>query len=310
MFRRNLTPMFVGLAALVAGAGVAVTAAAEPLAPTDGRGTPHPPTVVTEGSLGSGGARLRVPDAPPVKSKSPAPDAAKASDGPGWGLPIEPGKVVTFSIRVDFVKPEERTIYGYIPDPKLPEGAAPKRVGYRVAGDAAITVDGRDATLKDIPGSADLADGYAELTTTGLWPDVRLITKVVVTGPTLVGTVARVDGPRVSVEWSASVSDPTAEFPKYKYTKELGEKLSVTEKQFEEIFGPSSDEVTLAQNGRVSVGGKDRKLSDLKVGDRVRVTLTCDRSKALSITVGEPPAGDASGPPASTPKKSPSDKLR
>lgn len=313
MFLRKLMPMFVGLAALVAGAGVAVTAAAEPLPPADERGTPHPQTVVTVGSPGSGGTRLRGPDAPPVESKAPAPDAAKASDGsdgPGWGLPVKPGKVVTFSIRVLFVKPEGRTIYGYIPDPKLPEGAAPKSEGYRVAGDAAITVDGRDATLKDIPGRKDLADGYAELTTTGLWPDVKLITKVVVTGPTLVGTVARVDGPRVSVEWSASVSDPTAEFPKYKFTKELGEKLSVTEKQFEEIFGSSSDEVTLAQNGRVSVGGKDGKLSDLKAGERVRVTLTCDRSKALSITAGEQPAGDASGPPAPTPKKSPSDKLR
>lgn len=155
------------------------------------------------------------------------------------------------------------------------------------AGDAIVTVDGQGGTLRDIP-----RGGIAVLTTTGLWPDSRRVAKVDVTGPTLIGSVEGVGATTVTVAWEASLTDPSL---RLKYTPEVGKRHSITEAQFEETFVHYPRVLGLAAGGTVLADGKAQKLSALKPGTRVRVTVTSDRSKILSVTSGEAAESGARG---------------
>ena len=122
-----------------------------------------------------------------------------------------------------------------------------KEVTHEVAKDAKITLDGKDAKLGDIAKGA--------LVTFTLIPgkdgQPRTANEVVVSGSTFGGSVKRIDG----------------------------EGVTVGNEKFDRVL-------KLAPTGKVIVDGKDAKVADLKVGDRVMVTLTADDSAAVLIEVG------------------------
>ncbi|MBA4065104.1 MAG: hypothetical protein C0501_15600 [Isosphaera sp.] len=124
----------------------------------------------------------------------------------------------------------------------------------RVAAGAKVFVDGREAKLADVPKGAVVTFG-------GLKDGAKEVGEVRAAGETFTGTVRQVDLATVTVNVK-------------------GEK------------GKGGDRVLkLADGGTVTAGGKDVKLTDLKEGDVVTVTLTADASAALTVVAGPTKAG-------------------
>ena len=136
----------------------------------------------------------------------------------------------------------------------------------KVTADAKVSIDGKEAKL------ADVAKGMSVTFTIASGKDgqPREASEVIVIGPTFVGLIRQIDAAAITV--GTEKADRT---------------------------------LKLAPGSKVLVNGKDAKLADLKVGDKVQVTLSADESAALTITAGEK-TGDKPAKPAE--KKSDNDK--
>ena len=115
--------------------------------------------------------------------------------------------------------------------------------------DAKVFIDGKEAKLADVPKGS-----HAAFVVAGK-DGVKEASEVRVTGETFSGVVRQVD--------SASLTIAT------KTEKPKGERV-----------------VKPAPGSKIAIDGKEAKLADLQVGDKVTVTLTADASAALSITTG------------------------
>src|SRR4029079_3134171 len=123
--------------------------------------------------------------------------------------------------------------------------------------DAKITVDGKDTKIADVPKGA-----FATLSLSSAKDGpMREANELGVAGPTFGGSVKQID------------------------------KTSIT------VGNEKSDRVIkLLPATKVTVNGKDAKLADLKMGDRVMVTLTADETAAVSIISGTKAGGDKPKP--------------
>jgi len=132
-----------------------------------------------------------------------------------------------------------------------------------VAADAKVTIDGKDAKL------ADVAKGMTVTFTIASAKDgqPKEASEVAATGPTFAGLIRQIDAAAITVG---------------------NEKADRTFK--------------LASGSKVVINGKDSKLTDLKAGDKVVVTLSADESAALSIVMGEKVVGDKPVKPGEKPK--------
>ncbi|MBA4187152.1 MAG: hypothetical protein C0467_03955 [Planctomycetaceae bacterium] len=144
------------------------------------------------------------------------------------------------------------------------KGEAGNEIVVKLTADAKITVDGKDAKISNI--TKGVIATFTLVAAKDGQP--REASEVVVAGITFGGTIKQLD--------------PT----------------SVT------IGNEKSDRVVkLVAGGKVIVGGKDAKLADLKVGDKVMVTLTSDESGAVLIVVGgKKPEGDKPKPEKGNPE--------
>jgi predicted RNA-binding protein with TRAM domain len=144
-----------------------------------------------------------------------------------------------------------------------PKGEGGKEMVVRVTADAKITVDGKEVKLADVPKGVAVTFALASAKDGQL----REVNEVTVAGPTFNGVVKQID--------SATVT----------------------------IGNEKNDRVLkLAAAGKVMIGEKGGKLADLKVGDRVSVTMTSDESAAALIVVGvKKPAGDRPKPDKENP---------
>ena len=124
----------------------------------------------------------------------------------------------------------------------------------KVTADAKISVDGKDAKLADVAKGATVTLGLSSAKD----GQMREVNEVAVAGPTFAGSVKRIDATTIT------------------------------------IGNERTDRVLkLAEGGTVMIGEKAGKLSDLKVGDRVTVTMTSDESAAVKIAAGaKRPTGD------------------
>ncbi|MCS6864727.1 MAG: sigma-70 family RNA polymerase sigma factor [Gemmataceae bacterium] len=121
----------------------------------------------------------------------------------------------------------------------------------KVAPDAKITIDGKKATLADVPKNSTAAL-LLSTEKEGQWP---IATEVRITGSTVSGIVAQVSGHTIVLE---------------------GEK------------NPRS--FALAANAQVTVNGQPAKLADIAAGSKATITLTADESAALIVVAGHRPA--------------------
>jgi RNA polymerase sigma factor (sigma-70 family) len=128
------------------------------------------------------------------------------------------------------------------------KGEAGNAIVVKLTDDAKVTIDGKDAKVGDI------AKGATATFTLVAAKDgqPRTANEVVVSGLSFSGSIKRIDG----------------------------DTLTVGNEKFDRVL-------KLAAGGKVVVDGKDLKVSDLKVGDRVTVTLTSDDSAAVLIAVGK-----------------------
>jgi RNA polymerase sigma factor (sigma-70 family) len=135
-----------------------------------------------------------------------------------------------------------------------PKGEGGKEMVVKITADAKITVDGKDAKIADIPKGVTATFNLASAKDGQL----REVNEVTVAGPTFFGTVKQIDATSITVG---------------------------TEKS-DRVF-------KLATVGKVMIGEKEGKVADLKVGDRVSVTLSSDESAAVLIVGGvKKSAGD------------------
>ncbi len=135
----------------------------------------------------------------------------------------------------------------------------------KLTADAKVTVDGKDAKTSDIPKGA-MAMFVLMPTKDG---QLREATEVSITGLSFGGTIKQIDTTTVTVG------------------NEKADRV-----------------VKILATGKVSVNGKDAKSADLKVGDRVMVTLAADESGAVLITVGaKKPDGDKPKPEKGNPEE-------
>ncbi|WP_439620433.1 sigma-70 family RNA polymerase sigma factor [Gemmata sp.] len=127
------------------------------------------------------------------------------------------------------------------------KGEAGNEIVVKLTDYAKVTIDGKDAKVGDI------AKGATATFTLVAAKDgqPRTANEVVVSGLSFGGSIKRIDGDGVTVG----------------------------NEKFDRVL-------KLAAGGKVLVDGKDAKLADLKVGDRVTVTLTADDSAAVLIAVG------------------------
>ncbi|MFO0825137.1 MAG: sigma-70 family RNA polymerase sigma factor [Gemmataceae bacterium] len=133
----------------------------------------------------------------------------------------------------------------------------------KLTADAKIMVDGKAAKLGDVA-----KGGFATFTIVSAKDgQAREASEVAVTGMTFGGSIKQID--------SGSVT--------------------IGNEKFDRV-------VKLAAGGKVMVNGKDAKVADLKVGDRVMVTLTSDESGAVLIVAGGKPEGDKPRPDGDKPK--------
>jgi RNA polymerase sigma factor (sigma-70 family) len=124
----------------------------------------------------------------------------------------------------------------------------------RVAAGAKVYVDGKEAKLADVPRGSVVTFG-------GQRDGSKEVGEVRAVGETITGVLRQVDLASVTVTVK-------------------GEK------------GKGGDRVLkLAEGGKVTAGGKDVKLTDLKEGDVATVTLTADGSAALAVVAGPGKAG-------------------
>jgi len=133
-------------------------------------------------------------------------------------------------------------------------GEEGKPMVVKVTADAKISVDGKDAKLADVAKGATVTLGLSSAKD----GQMREVNEVAVAGPTFAGSVKRIDATTIT------------------------------------IGNERTDRVLkLAEGGTVMIGEKAGKLSDLKVGDRVTVTMTSDESAAVKIAAGaKRPTGD------------------
>ena len=124
--------------------------------------------------------------------------------------------------------------------------------------DAKIVVDGQAVKIGDLPKGV-FATFTGVPTKDGQAPEA---TAVIVSGPTIDGPVKQVDAT------SITLTHPKA-----------GERV-----------------IKLLPTTKVTIDGKDAKAADLKVGDKVSITLMVDESGAVLIVSGKP-AGDKPKPP-------------
>src|SRR5207302_144423 len=117
-----------------------------------------------------------------------------------------------------------------------------------LSSDAIVTVDGKDAKLGDVAKGMNVT-----LVITALKDGQPSETSaVIVAGQSFDGTVKALDNDTITIG-----------NPKFEKT------------------------VRLAPAGKVTIDGKEAKLSDLKGGDQVRVTLTADNSASIVIAAGK-----------------------
>jgi RNA polymerase sigma factor (sigma-70 family) len=127
---------------------------------------------------------------------------------------------------------------------------------FKVAPDAKVFVDGKEAKLADVPKNSTAALIIAA----GKEGALPTATEVRATGQSFVAVIAKVDASSVTFEG---------------------------EKQMRVIKSGADTKVT--------INGKDAKLADLKAGDKVMVTMKADESAALTIASGTKP-GDGEKP--------------
>jgi carbon monoxide dehydrogenase subunit G len=133
----------------------------------------------------------------------------------------------------------------------------------KMTSDAKVTVDGKAAKLGEVA-----KGGFATFTLASAKDgQAREASEVAVTGMTFGGSIKQID--------SGSVT--------------------IGNEKFDRV-------VKLAAGGKVMANGKEAELADLKVGDRVMVTLTSDESGAVLIVVGAKPEGDKPRPEGDKPK--------
>jgi ribosomal 50S subunit-recycling heat shock protein len=137
------------------------------------------------------------------------------------------------------------------------KGEGGKEIPVKITADAKITVDGKVAKIGDIRKGA-LATFTLVSAKDG---QPREASEVVIAGFTFTGVVKQIDTTSITIG---------------------------TEK---------NDRVLkLATGGKVLLGEKEGKLADLKVGDKVTVTLTSDESAAAQIQSGGKKSGDKPKP--------------
>jgi RNA polymerase sigma factor (sigma-70 family) len=135
---------------------------------------------------------------------------------------------------------------------------ADTKILVQLSADAKVLIDGKEAKLADLPIGASAAFTL----TSAKDGAVREANEVVVVGPTFGGAVKQLDATSITIG---------------------------TEK---------ADRVyKLLATTKVTINGKDAKAADLKVGDRVLVTLAADESGLVQITGGmKPGTGDKPKP--------------
>lgn len=128
----------------------------------------------------------------------------------------------------------------------------------KLTADAKITVDGKDAKLGDV-----VKGGFATFTLSSAKDgQLREASEVAITGMTFGGSIKQIDTTTVTVG------------------NEKADRV-----------------LKLLPGGKIVVNGKEAKLADLKVGDRVMATLSSDESGAVLIVVGgKKPEGDKPKP--------------
>jgi RNA polymerase sigma factor (sigma-70 family) len=126
----------------------------------------------------------------------------------------------------------------------------------KLTASAKITVDGKEAKFGDI-GKGMIANF---ILASGK-DQPREASEVHVTGPNFGGSVKQLDDKSITI------------------SNEKAEKM-----------------LKLLPNTKVTISGKDAKLADLKVGDKVGVTLTSDESGVLQIAGGTKPGGEKPKP--------------
>jgi RNA polymerase sigma factor (sigma-70 family) len=138
------------------------------------------------------------------------------------------------------------------------KGEGGKEIPVKITADAKITIDGKDAKIGDIQKGV-LATFNLSSAKDG---QPRESNEVIVAGITFGGTIKQIDATSLTVG---------------------NEKTDRVMK--------------LAPGGKVMIGEKEGKLADLKVGDRVSVTMTSDESAAVLVQSGvKKPTGDKEKP--------------
>ena len=124
----------------------------------------------------------------------------------------------------------------------------------KVTADAKISIDGKDAKLGDITKGMTATFNLFSAKDGQL----REVNEVTVAGATFIGVVKQIDATTITIG----------------------------NEKFDRVL-------KLVEGGKVMIGEKEGKLADLKVGDRVSVTMNSDESAAVKIVGGvKKPTGD------------------
>jgi RNA polymerase sigma factor (sigma-70 family) len=198
-------------------------------------------------------------DKPKPDAEKQKPDGQKPKPDPQKPKPEKPEKPgLKSSGRVASVDAKENTITLAF---KGDGGIVEKVV--KVAPNAKVFVDGKEAKLADVPKNA-MATFVAPGAKEGTLPEA---TEIRVSGPTFAGPVKQIDSSSVTI---GTKTDKTG--------------------------GGGERVVKLAPGGKVMIGEKEAKLSDLQVGQTV--TLASNEAGAVTIAVAmKKPGGDKPKPP-------------